>query len=634
MGDSPLLRTDALASGSPSASGASVEAPAAGMRLVRVERFEAAGVAALQGDAYRRRFATLFLDEGSARRGGVGEVLRAVNARGECFAVKRLNHGGTLPVSGNEGEPKAEERRILMRALLDAEYDAHCRLAGLKGFPRLYGRGEIEGEPAIIMEWVEGITLEKAARALAIDEAGRISPLAAARIGRDLFDLLASMDYLADGLAHRDVSLRNVMVDTGRLSLTDQVEEGTFELRLIDFGSAAVLADADGSVTARCGAPRGAAADFAPPEMLTNDRADVEALRRSPAVDVYAAASVLYALLEGRPPYDLGFGAAAERGTFSAYRVKTEYAPEPPGGAHASAADIAAVLSREPEVAVAVGRAAATVGATPTAARVRLALSQVDDALAPILGACLAPRAADRPSAAAVREALVAFCTNYGENIGRALRGEPLIACPLGGAAAASARSRTARRRVIRGVARAACAALWLVAVAGTGMLVSGMEASVVFGDVRWEGIVPGWVASLLLALPAMLGIGLRERDVASRGGMLRGVTGTLFGVAAAAGALALVAWPTSGVAAALYAALFLATAAPLCALVADYALGLPQAAGSVGPAQLVDRRPVLPRGAVPVEEARAALASRDTQGVSASQGEEACLVTYELAEE
>lgn len=76
---------------------------------------------------------------------------------------------------------------------------------------------------------------------------------------------------LRAGLAHRDVAPRNIMIDTGQLSAADQVEEGAFQLVLIDFGSAVPLESADSSLTARWGAPLGATADFAAPEMLTDD---------------------------------------------------------------------------------------------------------------------------------------------------------------------------------------------------------------------------------------------------------------------------------------------------------------------------------------------------------------------------
>lgn len=54
----------------------------------------------------------------------------------------------------------------------DAEYDAHRALSPLRGFPRLYGRGRVGEDSVIVMEWVEGVTLEEAARALAVDDEG------------------------------------------------------------------------------------------------------------------------------------------------------------------------------------------------------------------------------------------------------------------------------------------------------------------------------------------------------------------------------------------------------------------------------------------------------------------------------
>ncbi len=390
--------------------------PASAMSLVRIEGFEPVEYLADGArEGYLRRFTTVFVDEASERRGGVGRVLRAANPRGERLALKFL----VLP----EGADEAAEAAL--RATFEEEFRAHQRLSGLRGFPRLYGRGLADGVPVVVMEWIEGLTLERAARQLAVDDAGRLSPLTAARIGRDLFDLLARMDLLKCGLAHRDISPANVMVETARLSLCDQVEEGVFELRLIDFGSSAVLDEGSTAVTGRLGEHRGATADYAPPEMLTEDVAAAEALRHSPAVDVYAAASVLYRLLEGHPPYDLSFAGRAERGHRSAYRIKTEFAFEPLCGAHGAAADIAGILGQEPEVAVAVGQASAALESAPSGNAVRLALTSVDSQLEPLLEAALSPDQERRPSAAALRDALDRFCRNYAGNIGCALRGEP-----------------------------------------------------------------------------------------------------------------------------------------------------------------------------------------------------------------
>ena len=118
---------------------------------------------------------------------------------------------------------------------------------------------------------------------------------------------------------------------------------------------------------------RKATVDFAPPEMLTEDIAGIDALRKSPKIDVYATASVIYLLDCGRAPIDLeaeaaqsaaelgdatdsrgekgsGKNAEATKRAFSPYRVKSEVAPARPVFAHAAAADIAAVVLCEPEV--------------------------------------------------------------------------------------------------------------------------------------------------------------------------------------------------------------------------------------------------------------------------------------------
>lgn len=602
------------------------------MRLVRVASFEPAiYIAPENRAAYDGRFATLLVDEASARRGGIGEVVRAISPRGEQFALKRLR---LAEISGDQGAGGADA----LGAAFDAEYEAHRSLASLRGFPRLFGRGRIGDDPVIVMEWIEGVTLEAAARELAVDDAGRLSPLTAARIGRDLFDLLARMAYVEGGLVHRDVSLRNVMVNTARLSVADQVEEGAFELMLVDFGSATVRESGSPSLTARYGAVCGATADFAPPEMLTDDVPGVGDMRRSPAVDVYAAAGVLYALLEGHAPYDLSFAARSDRGGRSAFRIKTDFAPEPPAGAHGTAADLGAVLAREPEVAVAVGRAAAELGSAPAAHRVRLALAVVDGQLDGLLDACLVPQQARRPKAAAVRDALALFCSQYADNIARALRGEPLAPCPLGGTA-----PRLRRRRRLRRAARLAAAALSVATAAAAaisaGVLANGMPVAFPAAGPWWEGPLPG-AAAVALLLPLACALLLRGRGGGTSLGLVLGVLGDLLGAMAAGLLIALVAWPGGGVREALHAALFLAAAAPLPMLTADRALA---DVASLGPAASARLRPVLPWGVPPMPEAApAAGALSASAGAESVAAESAALesasasveAVYELADE
>ena len=173
--------------------------PMVGLRLARVDGFEPA-IALGQDElpAYLRRFTILFADDATMRRGGIGRVTRAVNAQGEDVALKQL----ILPTRDEFDDDAAHESLVAkFKAAFREEYECHRAISGLKGFPRLYGWGEVDGVPAIVMEWVEGETLARLRSRLAVDDAGRLSPLVAARLGRDLFDLLCRMSLVGEGLS-------------------------------------------------------------------------------------------------------------------------------------------------------------------------------------------------------------------------------------------------------------------------------------------------------------------------------------------------------------------------------------------------------------------------------------------------
>lgn len=295
--------------------------PMVGLRLARVDGFEPA--VALGTDelpAYLRRFTMLFADDATMRRGGIGCVTRAVNAQGEAVALNQL----ILPARDEFDDDAAHEALVAkFKAAFREEYECHRALSGLKGFPRLYGWGEVDGVPAIVMEWVEGETLARLRSRLAVDDAGRLSPLVAARLGRDLFDLLCRMSLVGEGFVHRDISPANIMVRTARLPLDRQLAEGTFDLCLIDFGSSLALEPASAvagtggkaSFTERYATLRRATVAYAPPEMLTDDIPDLRALRMSPAIDVYAAASTVYELIAGVAPYEAAPGTSGTSGS-------------------------------------------------------------------------------------------------------------------------------------------------------------------------------------------------------------------------------------------------------------------------------------------------------------------------------
>lgn len=401
-----------------------------GMRLVRVADFSASlSLSDADRPSYVRRFVTLLVSQGQGHHGGTGRVEHARNAQGEHLALKLLS----LP-RHRDGETEDDyERRVrASRAAFEREYECHILLSGLKGFPRLYGRGTVDGVPCIVMEWVEGITLDRVRRQLAVDGSGRVSPLVAARLGRDLFDLVARMGYVEGGFVHRDISPRNVMVRTSRLSLEQQVDEGVFDLYLIDFGSSAESEPRSTSFTSENAVFRGATADFAPPEMLSDDIPGLAELRKSPAIDVYAAASVVYQLACGQAPYDLH--AVGEDGApASPYRAKMAAPASAAVMAHACADELLETLAREPEVAVAVQHAQDKLSAPMGVSEAAEALSFVDEQLGIVLGDCLARGQSDRPDAAAVRDALSSFSIHYADNVERSFCGRPLVPCVPGG---------------------------------------------------------------------------------------------------------------------------------------------------------------------------------------------------------
>lgn len=504
--------------------------PMVGLRLARVGGFEPA--IALGPDelpAYLRRFTMLFADDATMRRGGIGRVTRAVNAQGEVVALKQL----ILPTRDEFDDDVAHEALVAkFKAAFREEYECHRALSGLKGFPRLYGWGEVDGVPAIVMEWVEGETLARLRPRLAVDDAGRLSPLVAARLGRDLFDLLCRMNLVGEGFVHRDISPANIMVRTARLPLDQQLAEGTFDLCLIDFGSSLALEPASAvagtggkeSFTERYATLRRATVAYAPPEMLTDDIADLRVLRMSPAIDVYAAASTVYELIAGVAPYEVAPSASGTSGSrkkmrdiASPYRLKMDTRPDYPAGAHAPGCDLTQLLRREPDVALAAAEQAQQMGLEPDSEELRDALAFVDAQLFDVVMACLSCNQGDRPEPAAVEAALTTFCDHYAQNVGRSLRGEPLTPCPM------DASGRVARRAAMIGAA-AVCGLVWAVVVVSAALLASGARMTVAVGHISWSGTLPGIVAALALALPGMAGIAVGAMAHDRRTGFLHGV--------------------------------------------------------------------------------------------------------------
>ena len=150
------------------------------------------------------------------------------------------------------------------------------------------------------------------------------------------------------------------------------------------------------SFTERYATLRRATVAYAPPEMLTDDIPDLRALRMSPAIDVYAAASTVYELIAGVAPYEAAPSTSGTSGSrkktrdiASPYRLKMDTRPDYPIGAHAPGCDLTQLLRREPDVALAAAEQAQQLGLEPDSEELRDALAFVDAQLFDVVMACL-----------------------------------------------------------------------------------------------------------------------------------------------------------------------------------------------------------------------------------------------------
>lgn len=199
---------------------------------------------------------------------------------------ERLGHGGMGEVwkgtrSFGNGPPQTVAfkfiRDRLQRGVATIEqFEREARTAVTLRHPNIagvYDFTEVDSQPCIVMEYVDGINLGQLARHGAIP----------AKLVRCLLhDVLSGLQYAHDrGILHRDLSLANIMIDRRGVA------------HLMDFGVAKNLHDSH-SLGLLVGT-----APFMAPEVL-------EAQQWSRASDIYSLGAVCYALLTGELPYGNG----------------------------------------------------------------------------------------------------------------------------------------------------------------------------------------------------------------------------------------------------------------------------------------------------------------------------------------
>lgn len=221
-------------------------------------------------------------------RGGMGTVWRARDeVLGRTVAVKELRFPG--------GVEEDEKRRLITRTLREAKAIARIRN---NGAVTVYDVVDEDDRPWIVMELVEGRSLAEVIR-----DDGPLTPRRAGEVGLAVLDVLRAAHEA--GILHRDVKPSNVLMsDDGRVVLTD-------------FGIAQV--EGDPSVTST-GMLVGA------PSYISPERARGQ--KPGPPADLWSLGGLLYACVEGVPPYDKGSAIA----TLTAVMTEPVEPPKSAGG--------------------------------------------------------------------------------------------------------------------------------------------------------------------------------------------------------------------------------------------------------------------------------------------------------------
>ncbi|MBK9266233.1 MAG: protein kinase [Polyangiaceae bacterium] len=191
--------------------------------------------------------------------GGMGTVYRAVDPKlGRTVALKLLKAADAEMRDRFVGEARSQAR---------IQHEHICRI---------YEAGEVDGEPYISMQFIDGEPLSVVRNRLTVEQCVHVMKEVA----------LAVHEAHRIGIIHRDIKPANILVE--------EREDGTKKPWVMDFGLAREV-DAKGQT--QTGAVVGTVA-YMPPEQA---RGDVRAMdRRS---DVYALGATLYDVIAGRPPF-------------------------------------------------------------------------------------------------------------------------------------------------------------------------------------------------------------------------------------------------------------------------------------------------------------------------------------------
>jgi protein kinase-like protein len=205
---------------------------------------------------------------GELGRGGMGVVYRGYDPElRRPVAIKQL-----LPRPGEAGDVLT---RRLRRFQQEGQAAAKLNHPGIVGVLEI---GESKGQPFMVMDFVEGQSLEE------VLEGPELTPRRICELVREAAEGLGHAH--AQGIVHRDVKPANILVD----------HEG--HARLTDFGLARDMDLVGASSLSQAGQILGT------PHFLSPEQARGKPELTCPASDVFALGGVLYLALTGALPFD------------------------------------------------------------------------------------------------------------------------------------------------------------------------------------------------------------------------------------------------------------------------------------------------------------------------------------------
>ena len=194
-------------------------------------------------------------------RGGMGTVYKAAQlSLGRSVAIK------VLP------SDLATQEQFLER--FHREADALSRLSH-PNVVTVFDRGDVDGQPYLVMEYVEGTSLR---------DIVRHGPLPADEALRIVSSVLAALEHAhSNGIVHRDIKPENVLLAPGGV------------VKVADFGLSRLLDPEDKARLTRTQLVLGTYEYMAPEQRERSKEAD-------PRSDLYATGVVLYEMLTGELP--------------------------------------------------------------------------------------------------------------------------------------------------------------------------------------------------------------------------------------------------------------------------------------------------------------------------------------------